>query len=118
MATPILSGCTAGPGASQPVAAINHFVFFKLDDPARADDLIRDCRERIVTIPSVASHYVGRHHDIGRPGVDSGYDVGLYVGFDNEADYLAYLDHPDHLELVGNWRDQWEWIRIYDVGAP
>ena len=96
-------------------ASINHVVFFKLKNPADADALISDCDQRLAPIPGVTSCFVGTHHDIGRGAIDSDYDVAFYVGFASEADYRAYLDHPEHIALVQHWRPRWEWIRIYDV---
>ncbi|MEC9373403.1 MAG: Dabb family protein [Planctomycetota bacterium] len=96
-------------------AHINHVVYFKLKNPADAAEMIADCNNRLATIPSIRSCFVGTHYDIGRDNIDSDYDVALYVGFDTEAGYIEYLDHPIHLDLVGKWRPRWEWIRIHDV---
>lgn len=110
-----------GVGLAKPAprpAEINHVVFFKLKDPADTQALIRACDEMLGTIPDVASYYCGEHVDIGRAGIDSDYDVGFYVGFDDLDAYRAYLDHPAHVEAVNTWRPRWEWIRIYDVRDP
>lgn len=96
-------------------AAINHVVFFKLKDAAASSELIKVCYEKIPAIPGVARFYCGRHLDTGRATVDSEYDVGLYVGFDSLKDYQAYVDHPDHIALVEEWKPRWEWIKVYDV---
>jgi hypothetical protein len=52
---------------------------------------------------------------MGRSNVSGDYDVGIYVGFADEAAYRAYLDDPRHLALVERWRDGWQSVRIFDV---
>jgi hypothetical protein len=116
----IVAGCAAAPSATMPPrpprpAAINHFVVFKLNDPADADQLIADCDRYLATIPGVVSYFAGRHHEVGRPTVYSDYDVGFFVGFDSDEDYAVYVDHPDHVRVVNKWRPRWQWIRVYDV---
>ncbi len=110
-----LTACaTAPPGPPQP-ARINHLAFFKLNDPADANELIADCDSMLATIPGVVSYYAGRHLDVGRDAVDGDYDVGFYVGFANETNYAGYVAHPAHLQVVNKWRPRWQWIRVHDV---
>lgn len=96
-------------------ARINHLAFFKLKNPADADELITDCDSQLAIIPGVESYYCGRHLDVGRGNVDGDYDVGFYVGFENEDDYRSYVNHPNHIALVEKWKPRWEWIRVHDV---
>jgi hypothetical protein len=105
-------------GASPPPrpARINHLAFFKLKNPADAPELIADCDRMLATIPGVVSYYAGTHLDTGRgERVDSNYDVGFYVGFENEQAYARYVDHPNHVAAVNKWRPRWEWIRVHDI---
>ena len=101
-------------------ALINHVVFFKLNDPAKANALVTDCDKLLAGIPSVTSYFCGTHLETGRESVDDNYDVGLYVGFDSKEGYSAYLTHPDHLALVEKWLPDFEWIQVRDVsdGTP
>ncbi len=118
LVVPLLAGCATNVqqrGPARP-AAVSHVVFIKLKDPAQARALIADSDRLLPAIPGVVSYACGRHFDIGRPNIDSSYDVGLYVGLADEAGYRTYLEHPNHVELVNTWRPRWEWIRIYDVG--
>lgn len=94
---------------------INHVVLMKLKDPAEAGALIRECRERLATIPCVESAFTGRHGDFGRSNIDGEYDVGFFVAFDTREDYMEYVDHPEHTSLVKRWKPRFEWIRIHDV---
>ena len=96
-------------------ARINHVVFFKLNDPADADELIADCDTELATIPGVVSYYAGRHIELARLNVDSNYDVGLYLGFMSVEDYDRYLSHRNHENITRKWRSRLESIRIHDV---
>jgi hypothetical protein len=111
----LLAGCAAGGSGPARPARISHIVFFKLDDPGRRPELLADCDRLLPTIPGVVSYAAGRHLDVGRDTVDGDYDLGLYIGFETEGDYAAYIDHPNHTELVGAWRDRLEWLRVHDV---
>jgi hypothetical protein len=97
-------------------AVINHFVEFKLHDPADADELIADCDRYLARIPGVVSYFAGRHHDIGRGDrVYSDYHVGFFVGFNSDEDYRVYVDHPDHVMIVQKWLPRLARLRVYDV---
>ncbi|HRP62922.1 MAG TPA: Dabb family protein [Phycisphaerales bacterium] len=113
------SGCAATAssqtGAPARPAAINHFVAFKLVNPADADELIADCDAHLRTIPGVVSYFAGRHHETGRASVYREYDVGFFVGFNSDEDYAVYVDHPNHVYVVQKWRPRLEWLRVYDV---
>lgn len=109
------SKCCGIAGAPPRPARINHLAFFKLKDAAGASELIADCDAQLSVIPGVRSYYCGTHLDVGRGNVDGDYDVGFYVGFENEDDYRSYVNHPNHIALVEKWKPRWEWIRVHDV---
>ncbi len=90
-------------------------VYFKLQDPDEAWELIRDCDEKLSVIPGVTSYFCGQHGDYGRPTVDDDYDVGFYVGFESDQDYERYLVDPRHVAVVEKWKPRWEWVRITDI---
>ncbi|MCC6906534.1 MAG: Dabb family protein [Phycisphaerales bacterium] len=96
-------------------ARINHLAFFKLKNAEEALELIADCDEQLAVIPGVVSYYCGTHLDVGRSNVDGDYDVGFYVGFEDEEAYRTYVNHPSHVALVEKWKPRWEWIRVHDV---
>ena len=85
----LLGACAASPTGPARPARINHLAFFKLKNPADADELVRDCDRKLATIRGVVSYYAGKHLDVGRATVDGDYDVGLYLGFMTEADYAG-----------------------------
>lgn len=96
-------------------ALINHVVFFQLQSPQDADELIEDCDRLLAVIPGVTSYFCGEHIDTGRDTVNADYDVGLYVGYDALEDYAAYVDHPNHIELVTKWRPRLESLVVRDI---
>ena len=115
----MLTGCSASQRAADTLpprpALINHVVFFVLKDAADIPELIRDCDQRLARIPGVTSYFAGEHIDVGRSSVDSSYDVCFFVGFDSVEDYMAYVDHPEHIAVVEKWRPRWESIVVRDV---
>jgi hypothetical protein len=118
VATTALAGCAATSATNAPPprpAAINHVVFIKLRDPSDAAALRSDSEQRLSRIPGVRYLHVGPHLDIGRTNVDSDYSIGISVGFDTTDSYRTYLAHPEHLQLLTDWKLRCEWIRIYDV---
>lgn len=114
-------GCTSETtlhGAASPASApaITHVVLIDLTDPSQAPELERDCDELLPRIEDVVLYGRGRHLDIGRGSVDGQYSVGLLIGFNDDAAYRRYLDHPLHQELVMKWQPRWRSIRIFDLG--
>ena len=110
-----LTSCRTGDQKPSCTGRINHVVLMKLKDPTQAPALMDDCRGRLETIPSVQGAFTGQHGDFGRTGVDDVYDVGFFVSFDTKEQYMEYLQHPDHIGLVEEWRPRFEWIRIHDI---
>ena len=97
-------------------ANINHVVLISLQDDSDSGELIQDCDSLLLPIPEVRSYWAGTPLNIGRGDViDGNYSVGLCVGFDDIADYRAYLAHPDHVALVEKWKTRWTTIRLFDV---
>lgn len=119
----LLAGCAHSGGTYCPAtnnrptrpALINHIVFFQLNDPADADELIAVCDERLGTIPGVVSYFCGKHIDTGRANIDTDYDVGFFVGFNSEEDYAAYVSHPEHIAVVQEWRPKFKSLVVRDI---
>ncbi len=111
----VLPACAATPSNPPRPARINHVVFFKLQNPNDAVELINDCDAKLAAIPGVVAYFAGPHLETGRATVDSDYDVGLYVGFMTEDAYRAYVEHPSHIEVVAKWKPALEWLLVRDV---
>lgn len=103
---------TDGP---KPTAQIGHVVLLTLSDPADTDELVAASREALADIPGLTHYSAGVHLETGREAVLSNYHVALYIGFDSEEDYAAYLVHPDHVAFVDAWQPRFESIVIYDI---
>jgi len=119
------TGCQTGDWGAQGIgsraprpAAVNHIVFFKLNDSGDSEELIADCDASLARIEGIVSYYCGRHLDIGRSNVVADYDVGFYVGFDTKEAYEAYLADEAHVRAVEKWRPRTQWMRVYDVLDP
>lgn len=121
-AAALIAGCAATPEEVSlsrkerlDTAPITHVVLIQLKDPTRAAELVADCDRALPAIDSVASYSCGVPLATDRTTVLRDYDVGIYVGFRNGADYRAYVDDPRHLALVERWRDGWKAVRIWDI---
>ena len=114
----LCSGCASNGGdgrlPSRP-ASISHIVLISLNDLADADALLADCDARLTRIPSGVAYAAGKHVDTGRENVLADYDVGLYIGFDSLDGYAAYVEHPDHVGFVNDWRPRIRRLDIRDV---
>lgn len=94
---------------------VQHVVLLRLKDPLDTPDLVRACNALAEDVPSVRSAFAGLHVEIGRDNIDRDYDLCFIVGFDTVEGYREYLDHPAHLQLLADWRDRLEWIRVVDA---
>jgi len=110
-ATVALAGCASAPARP---GLISHPVLVTLRDGSDAAELIADCDRLLATIPVVRSYACGPVYDAGRGTVDLSFDVGIYVAFGSEQDYEAYVEHPNHVELVEKWRPRAESLRVHD----
>ena len=74
-----------------------------LKNPGNANDrqqLIETSRHFVGKIPSLVSVSSGPVHPSTRPVVDSTYDVGLVMVFEDEKALLTYPSHPVHQRAV------------------
>ena len=103
---------------SSTTSAINiqHLVLIKLKDTNDRTALEKDCNAKLSSIPGVVEFSLARPIDIGRKNVDGDYDVAVSVEFASTDAYKAYLVHPDHLALVGAWKEKSKSMRIFDYG--
>lgn len=95
-----LSACLA-PTPRDPVR-IEHVVLCWLADPGNPThrDRVLAASEELASIPTVLTLHVGTALESDRAIVDDSFDVGLVIGFADEAGLQAYLDHPAHLARV------------------
>lgn len=115
-------GCTSHPqrtartGIFEPAPFV-HVVLFKTrsESPdAAAAALMSDIREKLAPLPTVRGLWTGRPAPTDvRPIVDSNYDVGLLVLFDDQEGLERYLDHPVHAEFAAKYDTTCD-VRVFD----
>ncbi len=92
-----------------------HSVYFwlkpELSIEARAE-ILRDI-QTLREIPLVRGCYIGTPNPCDRPVIDSSYDIGLVLVFDDKAAEEAYIAHPLHRAFAEKWRTQWS-TKIFD----
>ena len=119
----LLTGCFSSQKADMSVDrnpspwAVNHIVLIELQDPSLADALIAACDAQIASISVVRGYYCGKHMPSGRVSVRTDYDVGLYVGFASLEAYKTYVDHPQHISFVKEWKPRLKELRVYDISG-
>ena len=114
----LLTGCSSSQKADMSVDRNpSPWVLIELQDPSFADALIAACDAQIATIPVVRGYYCGKHVPSGRVSVRTDYDVGLYVGFASLEAYKTYVDHPQHISFVEDWKPRLKELRVYDISG-
>jgi hypothetical protein len=97
---------------------VTHIVLMWLKTPGDAaaiEKIIKTSRE-FAAIPGVVSVRVGRPLPSTRPVVDSSFDVGLAMQFNDPAALAAYEVHPQHVKAVREvLRPLAAKIQVYDI---
>lgn len=95
-----------------------HTVYFwlKPGTPAAAkEQLVNECRSLLTPIPSVKQLWAGVPAATPpRSVLDSTYDVGLCVVFDDLAGHDVYESHPLHLEFIVRNQQHWDRAQVRD----
>ena len=102
----------------QHAGGITHVVLLWLKKPgdAAAIDQIIQTSRQFTQIPGVVSVRVGRPLPSTRPVVDSSFDVGLAMQFNDPDALQAYEVHPQHVTAVREvLRPLAAKIRVYDI---
>jgi len=117
-ASAALGACRSAPPVTPLAAAGNlaHAVFFDLLDPRQTEELVRDCRLQLASIPGVRLLEVGTRSPefIGQRN-NSEFEVALWVLFDDRAAHDAYQVHPRHRALVERWTPRLAGIEVFDA---
>jgi hypothetical protein len=77
-------------------------------------DMIRYYREEVPKVATVKQTFAGKAVASPRDVVDSSYDVGLCVIFDDKAGHDFYQTHKIHLAFVSRFQDHWARVRVQD----
>ena len=113
-----VGGCRSGGRAAEKGGTVGHVVIFWLKTPgdSAARQKIIDACKTFEEIPGIVSIQAGPAVPSTRPIVDSTYDVGVIITFENEKAMRDYDQHPIHRQAVnGVLKDLVERIRVYDI---
>ena len=94
-----------------------HVVFFwckQGTSDSVKEAMMRYCREEMPKVPSVRHVWSGRSIASAREVVDSSYDVGLCVVFEDQAGHDLYQPHDIHLEFIKRFKEHWDRVRVQD----
>ena len=94
-----------------------HVVFFWCKpgtSESAKQEMIKYCREQMPAISSVRQVYAGTSVASPRDVVDSSYDVGLCVLFDDKAGHDLYQPHEIHQGFVARFKHLWDRVRVQD----
>lgn len=67
--------------------------------------------------PNVLGRHIGRPVGTDRPVIDSSYDYGIVLRFDNLAAHNAYQAGQAHRDLLDSCASLWSRVRVYDIEA-
>ncbi|WP_186446203.1 Dabb family protein [Paenibacillus cremeus] len=83
---------------------VEHFVFFKLQEDTKEEDKkkIVETLYGLKEIPGIVEFSAGLNHS--QEGKSRGFEVGMRIGFQNQAALDAYLPHPIHKSVIGQVR--------------
>jgi Stress responsive A/B Barrel Domain len=96
---------------------LTHIVLFWLNEnapPNERESTLADCDELLKRVPTVREIHTGKPIGSSRPVVDSTYDIGLCVMFNDRAGHDVYQDHPLHQQFLAKHRQHWKKVVIYD----
>ncbi len=96
------TGCTALKTCAPCATGIQHVVFVWLKNPGDAAQrtAIIDASRELKKIPLVKQLQIGPMVPSDRPVVDSTFDIGISMLFENEGAMREYVVHPEHVRLV------------------
>lgn len=95
-----------------------HTVFFWLKKELSADQVaqFRAGVESLKGIDSAEAAYVGTPAETAeRPVIDQSYDVCLTVILKDIPAHDAYQADPIHQKFIGQFKDFWETVKVYDA---
>ncbi|WOO43312.1 Dabb family protein [Rubellicoccus peritrichatus] len=97
----LLGGCTTLETSKSDtnVSSITHTVFFKLKHPEGSNEeaYFLSRAQALSDISTVQDFAI-----VKETSPKNNFDYGLFMVFDNQADYTFYNDHPDHVDFVKN----------------
>ncbi len=83
------------------MSTFRHIMLMNFNETAKTEQIeaaVAGLRTMPDRVPGILRYEVGLDLGLG----DSNPDLGLVADFESESDWRSYLDHPAHLELIGN----------------
>jgi hypothetical protein len=103
-------------GKAEPAMHI-HTVFFwlveNIDDNQRKH--FEDGLDQLTRDPNVLDRRIGKPAATDRPVIDSSYDYGVILRFENLASHDKYQTGPDHQAFLDNCAHLWSRVQVYDI---
>lgn len=94
---------------------LSHDVYFTLEDPAGADDLVAACHRYLKDHDGVEFFAAGQLvPDLEREVNDRDFHVALHVVFRDRAAHDAYQTAEDHLTFIAENKQNWARVRVFD----
>ena len=94
-----------------------HMVFFTLKDRSKEarDAFVASCQKYLADHEGTASFSVGViADDAVEPVSVRDFDVALHVVFEDKAARDKYLEHPRHTQFVGENKEHFAKVRVFD----
>ncbi|MCR8634734.1 MULTISPECIES: Dabb family protein [Paenibacillus] len=93
---------------------VEHLVLFKLhEDTTEADkQKVVETLQGLKDIPGIAEFSVGLNHS--QEGKSKGFEVGMRIGFEDQASLDAYLPSERHQSTVGLVREHFADVIVLD----
>ncbi|MFT4550865.1 MAG: hypothetical protein ACI9UA_000753 [Pseudoalteromonas tetraodonis] len=94
-----------------------HTVFFWLKDGLSDEQVTFFESElaKLTSIETVATGAIGKPAPTEkRPVTDNSFSYHLSLTFDSIGDHNTYQVHADHDAFIGNCKDLWERVLVYD----
>jgi hypothetical protein len=95
-----------------------HMVYFSLkDNSAEAKKkLVVACDKYLSKHPGEVFYGTGtRCEDLDRSVNDKDFDVALHIVFADRAAHDKYQDSPRHKQFIGENKDNWKKVRVFDA---
>ena len=97
--------------------AVGHMVFFELKDktPEAQKKLVDACYKYLKNHDGVVYFSAGPRAEGQKEKVSAtDWDVALHIVFKDAGSLKKYATHPDHLKFIGENKDGWKGVKVYD----
>ena len=96
---------------------LQHTVYFYLNDDVSEQERMdfEDGLRALLEIESIHKAELGVPGDTeSRDVTDHSFAYSIFTWFDSMENYIAYDEHPDHLEFIDTYSSLWADVKVYD----